>query len=60
MKQKKTIPKVDWKVVCTGLVCLTALECYALYLGYNGTLLKGALIAIALAIGIIIPNPMKK
>jgi len=53
-KGKKTI---DWRVVCTGLVCITALEGYALFLGFNGTLLKIALATLALAIGITIPNP---
>ena len=48
--------KVDWKVLCVGLVCLTALEICALLLGYNGTLLKAVLVAIALTIGITIPT----
>jgi len=51
---KKTT-KVDWRIVCTGLFCLTALEIYALSMGINGTLLKIVLIAIAGVIGISIP-----
>ncbi len=47
--------KIDWRIVCTGLVCLTALEVYALSMGMNGTLLKIVLIAIAGAIGMTIP-----
>ena len=47
--------KIDWKIVCTGLICLTAIEIYALSVGFNGTLLKIVLIAIAGVIGITIP-----
>ena len=57
MKSKK---KVDWKVLCTGLVCITALEAFALSLGFNGTMLKTVLVIIALAIGISIPTPTIK
>ena len=60
MTKKKQISKVDWKVVCVGLSCLTILECYALSQGINGTLLKIVLIAIAAVIGITIPNPLKQ
>ena len=49
------IKKIDWRIVCTGLVCLTALEVFALSMGMNGTLLKIVLIAIAGVIGITIP-----
>ena len=56
-KNKKE--KIDWRIVCTGLVCITILETYALSLGYNGTGLKTVLIAIAIAIGVTIPNPLK-
>ena len=51
--------KLDWRIVCVGLVCLTAAEITALFLGYNGTLLKAFLVIVALAIGVIIPNPLK-
>ena len=51
-----TIHKVDYRVIVTGLVCLTALEMYALYLGYNGTLLKIVLMAVALTIGVTMPR----
>ncbi len=47
--------KVDWRIVCMGLICLTALEITALALGFNGTLLKIVLVIIALAIGVTIP-----
>ena len=52
--------QVDWKIVCTGLLCVTAIELYALNLGFNGTLLKGVLMFIALAIGITIPSEIIK
>ena len=57
MTKKK--PQIDWKIVCIGLVCLTALELYALSMGINGTLLKLVMTIIALTIGITIPNPIK-
>lgn len=47
--------KIDWRIVCTGLICLTALELYALSQGINGTLLRIMFIVIASAIGIVIP-----
>jgi hypothetical protein len=47
-------PKVDWRIICTGMICLTAVEGYALKLGYNGTLLKLFLVIMALAIGVTI------
>ena len=47
--------KIDWRIVCTGLACITALEIYALSMGINGTLLKAVLIAIASVVGITIP-----
>jgi len=47
--------QIDWRIVCTGLLCLTVLETYALSMGINGTLLKVVLIAIASVIGIAIP-----
>jgi len=49
--------KIDWRIVVTGLACLTLLECFALNMGINGTILKTVLIVIALAIGITIPTP---
>ena len=54
MSKKKR--KVDWRIVVTGIVCITALEIYALSQGINGTLLKTVLVAIALAIGVTLPQ----
>jgi len=49
--------KVDWKVLCTGLVCLTALEFGALIQGINGTLFTMVIAIIAGAIGVTLPRP---
>jgi len=54
---KKTKQKIDWRIVCTGLVCITGLEIFALSQGINGTLLKMVLIAIALVVGVTFPTP---
>ncbi len=50
---------IDWRVLCVGIVCMTAAEITALFLGHNGTMLKLFLIIIALAVGVTIPNPIK-
>ena len=52
--------EIDWRIVCTGLICLTALEVFAITQGFNGTILKIVLVAIAAAIGITIPTPKIK
>ena len=52
--------KVDWRIVATGLVCLTVLECFAMSQGINGWLLRLIVIAIAAVIGITIPTPTLK
>ena len=57
---KKTKNKIDWRIVCTGLICISALEAYALSVGINGTLLKVVLIVIGGVIGVSIPNPFKQ
>lgn len=51
--------KIDWKIVCTGLVCLTGLEVYALSQGINGTYLSLVIGVIAGVMGMIIPSPFK-
>lgn len=60
MAKKKQKEKIDWRIVCVALVCLTILECLALYLGYNGLLFTLVVGIIATAIGVVIPNPFKK
>jgi len=57
---KKNKQQIDWKVMVTGLVCVTALEIYALSQGINGTLFSIVLLIIGAAIGVQIPNPLKK
>ncbi len=47
--------KIDWRIVCTGILALTILEVYALSQGINGVLLSGIIMIIGLAIGITIP-----
>ncbi|HEB13461.1 MAG TPA: hypothetical protein ENI13_00600 [candidate division CPR3 bacterium] len=49
--------KTDWRVICVGMVCLTAAEIYALSLGYNGKLLTAFVGIMALAIGLKIQTP---
>ena len=44
-------------VICTGIVCITVIECYALSKGINGIVLTGVIGIIAGAIGITIPTP---
>ena len=56
---KKKIKKINWKVGCTGLICLTAMEIYALSQGIDGVILSTVIAIIALAIGVSIPNPIK-
>lgn len=57
MAKKQVKQKVDWRIVCVGLLCLTALEALALSQGINGTLLKIVLIVIAGVIGVAVPTP---
>ena len=56
-KKKQT---TDWRVLCTAIVAIAALEGVALYLGFNGTMLKIALVAIAGLAGWALPSPIKK
>ena len=52
--------KVDWKVILGGMACLTVVELYALNQGIDGVLLTTFVAIIAAAIGVTIPNPLKK
>ena len=52
--------QISQGVVITGLLCITALLMFALALGYNGTLLALGVGVIAAAIGVALPNPLKK
>jgi len=46
---------VDWKVLCVGIFCLTALEICALFNGVNGTMFTLIVAIIAGTIGYTIP-----
>jgi len=48
--------KIDWKIVCFGMACLTAAEIYALSQGINGTYFSIFVAIVAGAIGITIPS----
>ena len=60
MTKKKTKQKIDWRVIATGLVCLTIIECVALMQGINGKLFSLIAGIIGLAIGVTIKNPIKQ
>ena len=49
--------KIDTKVIITGLICLTALEAFALHKGIDGVILTTVMAIIAGAIGVMIPTP---
>lgn len=49
MTKKKQ--KIDWRIVCTGIACLSGLEIYALSQGINGTMLAIVVGIIAATIG---------
>ena len=54
------VKKIDWKIVCVALVCLTILEIYALSQGINGTYFAIFVAIIAGAIGVTLPQPNLK
>jgi len=54
-----TKKKVDWKIVCTALICITLLEVYALSVGIDGLILSIVIALIAGAAGIVIPSPIQ-
>ena len=47
--------EIDWRIVITGIIALTALEIYALSQGINGAILSIVIAVIGLAIGVTIP-----
>jgi len=53
MKIKK---KVDWKVACTAIVCLSVLEIVAIQNGINGTMRSIIFALIALIVGVQLPQ----
>jgi len=52
--------KIDWRVVCVGLMCITILEVVALCNGIDGKVLTVVIAIIALAIGVVVPNPIRR
>lgn len=48
--------KVDWRIICWGLTCITGLEIYALSQGINGVLLTIVIGIIAAGIGVAVPK----
>ncbi len=53
-KPNKT--KIPVPVMCTGLICITSIEIFALYLGYDGYILAGVIGIIGAAIGLSLPQ----
>ena len=51
---KKT--KIDWKVACVAIVCLSVLEIFAMRNGINGTMRTIIFSLIALIVGIQLPQ----
>lgn len=47
-----TKKKINWKIVCTGLICLTALECVAMFNSIDGVLLTTVVGIIAATMGV--------
>ena len=46
-------------VLVAGILCLTAIELFAIATGHNGTMRMVIIAVIAAAIGVTIPNPIK-
>ena len=51
--------KVDWRIVCVALLCLTGLEIYALSIGIDGLVLTTVIAIIAGIAGYVTPSPIK-
>ena len=55
----KEKPKVDWRVLCIGLLCITGLGIYALSQGINGVLFTAVIGIIAGVLGYTLPGQIK-
>lgn len=53
-------PQTDWRVICVGVICITAMEIIALLKGVNGVLLTAVIGIVGAAIGLSIKNPFIK
>lgn len=47
--------KIDWRIVCIGMICLTGYGIYAASQGINGHVMAAIIGAICVAIGVGIP-----
>lgn len=47
---------IDYRIVCTVAVCITAIELYAISQGINGTVRTIILVTLAAIAGITIPS----
>ena len=52
--------EVDKHIVITAIIALTLIECFAMYLGYNGTLRMIIVAGIFAGAGIMLPQPKIK
>ena len=48
--------KIDKSIVITGILSITALELFAMYMGFDGLLLTTVIGLVALAIGVQLPQ----
>ncbi len=55
MRRKKK-KQIDYRVLITGIISITILTSWALYLGYDGVLLTTVLMLIAGVIGVTLPQ----
>ncbi len=53
-------PIIDWRIVMAGIAALAIIEVAALFNGIDGVLLSTIIAIIAFAIGVTVPNPIKK
>jgi len=56
-KNKKIM---DWKVLCVAVIVLGVMQIFAMHYGINGTFRTYIVGAILLALGVALPNPLKK
>ena len=47
--------KIDWRIIIAAILGITSMEIVALIMGYNGTLLKLAMVAVSILAGSLIP-----
>ena len=47
---------IDKSIVITGIICITLLEVFALYMGIDGIVLTAVIAILAAAIGVAVPK----